>query len=526
MSIRTPIGFLIVSFLFLTHSHAFADGKVFSRAVAAPVKTPDQQAMLYFSNGVERLVIETSFVGEGTNFAWVVPLPSAPKIEAVSTNFFKTLNASFQPKLIYEITGGWFWVPALGAAASLAIWSRRKGRWAGGCLAVALLFMLLAVAILPMFVRSRGYALHPAAKSSVAVLGEQQVGIYDTVTISGNDGRELLDWLNQKQFRVPTNALSVISDYAKEKWVFAVARINQASAKIVATRPHPLAFTFQTERSVYPLRLTGVENETCSIALFVFGPSRAEADGFKVEHCGHPSAPVSGDDLVRKEFLDPPAPGEYRIAGPDLQRWATPAAVITKLTGELRAKEMQSDASIRWTDFQATLPVFYTEDAAFASALTWATCVVVLGGLAVQLLGSAAAPTARRKLMLGILLAGIACGCGRRMMIEATPTVLYRGSWYIHANDFRVFDGAIQQFALEQTPARKLTADEFLIELRHYIGRESNIVMNTFHPDVPMKNEPSPGNITIDRTPDTATVLWYDINGASHVMATFTNAPK
>src|SRR5215472_6751106 len=91
-TLRKPFWLTLLSLPLLCLT-AFADGKVFTTAVAAPVTTPDQRAMLQFSNGVERLVIETSFVGQGTNFAWVVPLPSVPKIEAVSTNFFGYLNA-------------------------------------------------------------------------------------------------------------------------------------------------------------------------------------------------------------------------------------------------------------------------------------------------------------------------------------------------------------------------------------------------------------------------------------------------
>lgn len=69
-----------------------ADGKVFSpTAVPTEVRIPDQRALLSWSNGVERLVIETRFVGAGTNFAWVVPLPSRPVVEPASRGLFPTL---------------------------------------------------------------------------------------------------------------------------------------------------------------------------------------------------------------------------------------------------------------------------------------------------------------------------------------------------------------------------------------------------------------------------------------------------
>jgi hypothetical protein len=52
------------------------------------VEIPNQQVLIHYSGGVERLVIETSFRGEGTNRAWVVPLPSALEVKPVSEGFF------------------------------------------------------------------------------------------------------------------------------------------------------------------------------------------------------------------------------------------------------------------------------------------------------------------------------------------------------------------------------------------------------------------------------------------------------
>ena len=70
---------------------ARADGKVFSQVTAVKTTTPDQRALLHFADGTETLVVETTFVGAGTNFAWVVPLPAAPEITAVPRTVFTNL---------------------------------------------------------------------------------------------------------------------------------------------------------------------------------------------------------------------------------------------------------------------------------------------------------------------------------------------------------------------------------------------------------------------------------------------------
>ena len=71
-------------FVLLFPVNSFADGKVIPQTVFAVPDIPNQQALIHYANGLETLVIETSFVGKGSNFAWVVPLPAVAKIAPVS----------------------------------------------------------------------------------------------------------------------------------------------------------------------------------------------------------------------------------------------------------------------------------------------------------------------------------------------------------------------------------------------------------------------------------------------------------
>lgn len=64
---------------------------------------PDQRALICWSNGVERLAIETRFRGEGTNFAWVVPLPGEPVMEQATQGLFATLEHIFRPNVIHNV---------------------------------------------------------------------------------------------------------------------------------------------------------------------------------------------------------------------------------------------------------------------------------------------------------------------------------------------------------------------------------------------------------------------------------------
>jgi hypothetical protein len=113
--------------LILGTGMTWADGKAYPPvAVSTEVTMPDQRALLVWSNGVERLAIETRIVGEGTNFAWVVPLPSVPKVEAATTGLFPTLAWLTPPKVVNETDPGWWWIWSASGLACLCLRVRRK----------------------------------------------------------------------------------------------------------------------------------------------------------------------------------------------------------------------------------------------------------------------------------------------------------------------------------------------------------------------------------------------------------------
>jgi hypothetical protein len=91
---------MLFSWLLTSAVPGFADGKVFARPdVHAKVEIPNQQALIFHNAGVECLVIETTILGAGTNFGWVVPLPGEPKVQPVSESFFPSLQKAFEPRL-------------------------------------------------------------------------------------------------------------------------------------------------------------------------------------------------------------------------------------------------------------------------------------------------------------------------------------------------------------------------------------------------------------------------------------------
>lgn len=237
------------------------------------------------------------------------------------------------------------------------------------------------------------------------VLNKATLGIYDTVTLSGRDGGALLDWLNVNGYQTPSNALPVIASYASDGWVFVATRLNRPQATHRRGDLPPVAFTFKTERAVYPMRLTGVDNGPLAVELYVFGEGRAEATGFEVEYCGQPfqyRAPVAESRVESPEYdwFRGPKPGEYRFGMDEICWFAFPAAVTTKLTATLQTRDMKKDVWIRWKSFRETHPTLYSEEAAVNAALRLGVCVGVIGLLVAQL----AAPRLSRRTVIRLVM--------------------------------------------------------------------------------------------------------------------------
>ena len=348
-----------------------ADGMVIPQRAFAIPQIPDQQALLHYADGTETLVIETSFTGQGTNFAWVVPLPAVPKVQPVSTGLFPTLQIIFQPKVMLSVKHYWIALPMAVLAICLIALIRRESFF--GLLILGLL-ILVAMLFLPSLgaARSKG-GFSGALVANVRVLSRQHAGLFDTVTIQSPDPAALMNWLNENGFRAPTNVVPVIADYVRAGWVFVAARLHDETGAEMPRATHPLAFTFKTSKPVYPLRLTAAGAASCRIDLYVFGPGRAEAPGFKVRRCEAPRY-NAGEGRPRMEA------GELRIRHSELRELVVEAPVATKLSAVLDASGLARDAYVGWGHYRPSGGKVYSPGAALTlSANVSALLLTALG---------------------------------------------------------------------------------------------------------------------------------------------------
>jgi len=410
--------------LFLLPLTAWSDGIVLpTLAYPAQVTIPDQQAALGFSNGVERLVIETRFTGAGTNFAWVVPFPSQPLIEEATPGFFPTLRFLCGPKIIHEVPHNYAAILALIGIGSLLVFVRPTGeiKWTDvlACFCVALaaattsehetfnwiafsvvaavllwdvflirvesrsvyavfgwtfvLSIFLCAMALPAGMTLSTGALPTASADKVSVLDRKMVGVFETTTITSHDANALQTWLSDNGYLLPPNSAPVIASYVRDSWVFVATKLHRENTASTTDTPHPLSFTFKTEKPVYPMRLTGLASRSLNVDLYVFGSTSATVPHFAVA-----------------------SSTQRELAHPLLNRWFGSPMVVTKLTATLSHANMGEDV---WVGFSPTYlehqSHFYSRPGALNTALNCGGYVFGLGLLIVG--GLALASTAYRR---------------------------------------------------------------------------------------------------------------------------------
>jgi hypothetical protein len=376
--VQRILTFLLLLFLPVV---ALADGMVVPTiAYPAKVTIPDQRALICFTNGTERLVIETRFTGAGTNFAWVVPLPSQPIIEEATTGLFPTLQYLFRPEIVHEVP-----LYYLGILVTLGLiylfYLSIKYASMGFTIFLVFLFLFLAAMLLPALSSAKRKGMESTSSAqAVSILDRKLVGIFETMTITSRDPKALENWLRENGFAVSTNAEPIIASYIKDNWIFVAAKVRRDKPDNETSTPHPLSFTFKTDKPVYPMRLTGLNNQPLNVELYVFGPARAEAAHFKVERCTQPNYPQPPPSDSWSWNWSRWSPETPNIVHPLLRKWVNGSHVATKLIATLSRSEMRQDVWLDWTSFSEKKNHLISHSGALTTALNWGSWLLA-GGL-------------------------------------------------------------------------------------------------------------------------------------------------
>jgi hypothetical protein len=497
---------------------AFADGGFIpATAYPAAVQIPDQRALIQFADGRETLVIDTSFRGQGTNFAWLVPVPSVPEVEPASPGLFTTLQFLFRPKVVHEVRQTYWVYVGLALFLAFVVWWARRG---GAAIELIVLF-IFGCGLLSLLSPSLGRsASAEMASAGVSVLDRKRAGFYETVTLTSKDGRAVFDWLKENQFTVPTNFVPVIQNYAAEGWCFVASRVASDALLPAGGEAQPLALTFETPRPVYPLRLTGIDNPSCRIELYVFGPGRASAPYFEVERCGE-------SYLADEHSGFAPRSGDVAIAHPALRKLVGGKPVATKLVGKLSRRHMREDGWIEWSPLVEARKTFYSPSGAARIAANVTVPFLMFGWLLFVMRRTVPAdlrirPTTASRISATLMILAAAGWVAIYLSLPKIPVIASRSpaGQMMYLQEFEIPHRLLADWSV-RTGGHPAAAPD-IAWLRQTLAdpmfhARFNLQTNLFT-GLPWREEDSPGNYTLTQTADGVEYKWYDRDGTESVI--------
>lgn len=450
---------------------ARADGKVLPpMLLPQEVAMPDQRALLAWHEGVQTLVIESAFVGHGTDFAWVVPLPAKPEVESATRGTLASAAALMQPVIRPPHAELWWPVATI---LVVALWTlvfgwRSAGRllrvvvvagiglmvggiaeavfgfgWlvvpasvAGTCwlmrgfireemslfshLVLVLSGLLLAGLMIPSVGKVRS-TLGPSEEAAGVTVERQVVGDHDVSLVSGSDADGVVGWLRDNGYAITGEAETVAREHAAAGGWFVASRVRRELADQARSVPAPLLFRFATERPVYPMRLTGAgATAPLELELFVVGPMPARARGLSAKAW----APLRiGDPAEGNHRRGSGQPHDARvITHPMMVRLARDGSVLTHLRGSLAPARMREDMRVEWVaDAEpAKGLVAWARAAAAQSALAAAGGVALIFSVVIGFRRDGARATRRQ--LGGALVAGALTGGVLWLLLPSVAT--------------------------------------------------------------------------------------------------------
>jgi Uncharacterized protein conserved in bacteria (DUF2330)/HEAT repeats len=199
------------------------------------INEPTQKAIIVHDAGREELILQVKYDGPVEEFGWLVPVPNLPTVKKGSMECFYELSKFTQKNL-----------EPRGAYGTLSAGTHKGSE---------------------------------EQEPPVKVIEVKTVGAYDIAVLSTKDSGALENWLKENQFSFPANAAEVIDSYVKQQWYFIAVKINlkgsllfSTSEKLASGELHPLQISFASERCIFPLKISSVNNKPTEVQVYVLSP--------------------------------------------------------------------------------------------------------------------------------------------------------------------------------------------------------------------------------------------------------------
>lgn len=273
---------IFLTALFCISQVSLANGGLFTQFYM-DIYEPNQLAMIVFDDMVEKIIFQVDYEGEAEDFAWVIPVPGYPYLFSVDDEIFYELHKLTQtPPVNYGC--GW----------------------------------------------GNGITTPGLEDDGVHIWEENQVGIYDTTTLSASDPDSLVDWLNDNGYTFPTGGQEILNHYIQKNWFFIAMKIQSGElvndSEYYSGAIQPLGVMFFSEEMIYPMKISALSTPSwgTELLIYAFSDDRVTFSG------------------AREEYYAAITPGqleEYHI----LQGLIDEAFILTKLRKVFTAEEIDDD---------------------------------------------------------------------------------------------------------------------------------------------------------------------------------------
>ncbi|MCP4869919.1 MAG: DUF2330 domain-containing protein [Proteobacteria bacterium] len=187
-------------------------------------------------DGTISSTVEITYVGDASDFAWVVPVPSTPELAVVPENTLSVLDSITAPRVFQE-----------------NCWDDEDfGGGGGGCRSP---FLAYAASSDDDDDYDRNTSEEPPA---VEVEDLPQVGPYDSQVVSSDDPTALINWLNTEGYVITEAMEPAVAAYVAQGSKFLAMKLAPGAS---VSQIEPLRMTYEAAGPTIPLVLTSVSAE-------------------------------------------------------------------------------------------------------------------------------------------------------------------------------------------------------------------------------------------------------------------------
>lgn len=203
-----------------------------------------ETSVVRWDGRTEQVAMRFTVGGDAERAAWIMPVPGRATVRLGDAALFPQLVDLTAPE--YR-TRSYFW-PRRGD------WPLDSGRG-----------------------DAAGAAPSGSAEAPVGVVGRERLGDFDVARLTATDPEALGDWLEANGFALPDRLSGELKPYVDQRWEYVAVRLapREPGATLRGTLD-PLLIRFDSDRLVYPMRLSRLAGTAQSLGLYVLAEHRME----------------------------------------------------------------------------------------------------------------------------------------------------------------------------------------------------------------------------------------------------------